>query len=238
MITLLYSVALAAPGIEVGVRGGLHGVGTGDQPEVAAGFFLSPVLVGWASDRVGFEIDPGLAFGRTKLAEVEAERFLHVTPQVHLLADVLGEDSGGPLRPVLRAGVGADVRKAAGETEVGFLGSVGFGGVVRLAGALRLRADLDVLLPLHGGGSFRPGAQLTVGLSARFGFTRDRDGDGVPDRVDVCPDEPEDWDDFEEEDGCPEPDNDGDGIRDELDGCDAEPEDFDGVEDEDGCPEV
>ncbi|RMH45000.1 MAG: OmpA family protein [Deltaproteobacteria bacterium] len=65
----------------------------------------------------------------------------------------------------------------------------------------------------------------------------DRDGDGIKDDVDQCPDDPEDYDDFEDEDGCPEPDNDRDGILDEDDQCPNEPEDKDGFEDEDGCPE-
>src|SRR5262245_48307376 len=94
----------------------------------------------------------------------------------------------------------------------------------------------------------------------------DRDGDGIPDSVDRCPDEPEDYDGFQDDDGCPDPDNDndgvpdaedrcpntpgpaenagcpifdrhGDGIPDHLDNCPHEPDDYAGVEDEDGCPE-
>ncbi len=95
-------------------------------------------------------------------------------------------------------------------------------------------------------------------LTPRVG---DRDGDGYDDSVDKCPDDPEDFDSFEDDDGCPDPDNDKDGILDaaelvrnpdgtykwtnndrktengrELD-CRNEPEDFDGFEDEDGCPD-
>ena len=65
----------------------------------------------------------------------------------------------------------------------------------------------------------------------------DRDGDGLKDDVDKCPDDPEDFDGFEDEDGCPEPDNDRDGILDEDDKCPLIPEDKDGFQDEDGCPE-
>ena len=65
----------------------------------------------------------------------------------------------------------------------------------------------------------------------------DRDGDGIKDDVDKCPDEPEDFDGFQDEDGCPDPDNDNDGILDKDDRCPNEPEDFDGDQDEDGCPE-
>ena len=52
-----------------------------------------------------------------------------------------------------------------------------------------------------------------------------------------CPDEPEDFDGFKDEDGCPDPDNDNDGIPDVDDRCPNVPEDRDGDHDEDGCPE-
>jgi len=65
----------------------------------------------------------------------------------------------------------------------------------------------------------------------------DRDGDGYKDDVDECPDEPEDFDRFEDEEGCPDPDNDRDGILDVDDECPLVPEDHDGDADEDGCPE-
>jgi outer membrane protein OmpA-like peptidoglycan-associated protein len=66
----------------------------------------------------------------------------------------------------------------------------------------------------------------------------DRDGDGIKDDVDKCPDEPEDFDDFEDEDGCPDPDNDKDGILDKDDKCPNEPETKNGFEDDDGCPDT
>jgi OOP family OmpA-OmpF porin len=65
----------------------------------------------------------------------------------------------------------------------------------------------------------------------------DRDGDGYKDDVDLCPDDPEDFDDFEDEDGCPEPDNDKDGILDIDDKCPNDPENRNGFQDEDGCPD-
>jgi hypothetical protein len=48
---------------------------------------------------------------------------------------------------------------------------------------------------------------------------RDRDGDGVREPDDLCPDEPEDRDGWKDDDGCPDPDNDGDGIPDAQDRC-------------------
>src|SRR5450432_3372842 len=65
----------------------------------------------------------------------------------------------------------------------------------------------------------------------------DRDGDGIVDDLDKCPDDPEDFDGFQDEDGCPDPDNDGDGILDVDDLCPNDPEDKDGFEDADGCPD-
>lgn len=65
----------------------------------------------------------------------------------------------------------------------------------------------------------------------------DHDGDGLPDAIDNCPDMVEDYDGFEDIDGCPDPDNDRDGISDMNDKCPNEPEDVDGMNDGDGCPE-
>ena len=66
----------------------------------------------------------------------------------------------------------------------------------------------------------------------------DRDGDGLKDDEDQCPDEAEDFDGFEDSDGCPEPDNDQDGIPDDEDRCPDVAEDMDNDEDGDGCPEL
>ena len=83
-----------------------------------------------------------------------------------------------------------------------------------------------------------PGPRYTTGFEAAdlrgfLGFIfepsiGDRDGDGIKDDVDKCPDEPEDFDGFQDEDGCPDPDNDNDGILDVDDRCPNEPEDHDG----------
>jgi outer membrane protein OmpA-like peptidoglycan-associated protein len=66
---------------------------------------------------------------------------------------------------------------------------------------------------------------------------RDRDNDGIADKSDACPDEPEDMDAFSDEDGCPDLDNDSDGVADATDKCPNEAEDRDAFEDEDGCPD-
>jgi len=68
-------------------------------------------------------------------------------------------------------------------------------------------------------------------FEALLGFTygidllegADEDKDGVLDRLDRCPEDPEDRDGFEDLDGCPETDNDNDGVRDDVDKCRDEP---------------
>src|SRR5690606_33179753 len=67
------------------------------------------------------------------------------------------------------------------------------------------------------------------------------------DGSDQCPDDPEDIDQWQDEDGCPDIDNDEDKIPDVADQCptpqdpNSSPydsaEDYDGDQDEDGCPE-
>ncbi len=76
-----------------------------------------------------------------------------------------------------------------------------------------------------------------VAVSWYFGGG-DCDGDGIYGRADQCWRDPEDFDGFEDEDGCPDPDNDGDGFLDIHDKCPDEAEDFDGFQDDDGCPDI
>jgi outer membrane protein OmpA-like peptidoglycan-associated protein len=78
----------------------------------------------------------------------------------------------------------------------------------------------------------------SLGVSFILGSQSDKDGDGIPDYRDECPDAPEDFDGYRDEDGCPDSDNDGDGIPDIMDKCPNQPEDFDGFQDEDGCPDL
>lgn len=78
---------------------------------------------------------------------------------------------------------------------------------------------------------------VAVPTGARTEEIGDADGDGILDPDDACPNDPEDFDEFEDEDGCPEPDNDRDGIPDIDDECPLDPEDPDDFEDEDGCPD-
>lgn len=65
----------------------------------------------------------------------------------------------------------------------------------------------------------------------------DRDFDGKVDSRDECPDEPENYNDIDDDDGCPEGDRDNDGIPDVVDRCPDQPENRNGYQDSDGCPD-
>jgi OOP family OmpA-OmpF porin len=65
----------------------------------------------------------------------------------------------------------------------------------------------------------------------------DKDGDAIATKDDLCPNDAEDKDGFEDEDGCPDPDNDKDGVLDAADKCPLEAETKNGYKDEDGCPD-
>jgi hypothetical protein len=97
--------------------------------------------------------------------------------------------------------------------------------LVTLGGSLRVSPDVTANLMIGTGlfGARGDDIRITTGLQwapqpggAERG-RNDRDGDGIPDSVDACPDEPEDKDGFQDEDGCPDPDNDGDGIPETAD---------------------
>jgi outer membrane protein OmpA-like peptidoglycan-associated protein len=95
--------------------------------------------------------------------------------------------------------------------------------------------------------------QLTFGWNG-FMTTLDDDKDGLPNSFDKCQNDPEDFDGYEDSDGCPDPDNDKDGICDPWvetqgqqgkyasqckgsDKCPSAPEEVDAYQDEDGCPD-
>ena len=74
----------------------------------------------------------------------------------------------------------------------------------------------------------------------------DSDADGVLDELDLCPNEKESWNKYNDADGCPDiapeqsrykHDADLDDIINEHDICPFEPEDYDGDRDTDGCPD-
>ena len=108
----------------------------------------------------------------------------------------------------------------------------------RIGGRYRVE---DLTFGLGAGAGLLSGVgipQVRVMAQAQYAPVRgDQDGDGIDDRVDACPAEAEDIDNYLDDDGCPEDDNDGDGLLDDADRCPDEAEDVDNHEDEDGCPD-
>jgi OmpA-OmpF porin, OOP family len=163
-------------------------------------------------------------------------------------SDVKG---GTPIRydDLFTAGLGASLRFAKAAELVGEIygtqlsKSIGDKGGLgaEAIGGLKIYVENNSYLVLAGGAGVIQGIN-SADVRAVLGFIfepsiGDRDGDGYKDDVDQCPDDPEDFDHFQDEDGCPEPDNDRDGILDVDDECPLVPEDHDGDADEDGCPE-
>jgi OmpA-OmpF porin, OOP family len=110
-----------------------------------------------------------------------------------------------------------------------------------VVGGFKVFIERNSYLMLGAGPRYTAGFEA-ANIRAFLGFVfepsiGDRDGDGFKDDVDKCPDEPEDFDGYQDKDGCPDPDNDNDGIPDVDDRCPNEPEDRDGDQDADGCPE-
>jgi hypothetical protein len=81
------------------------------------------------------------------------------------------------------------------------------------------------------------GFEVAIGLSTEWKRHRDPDRDGISDKTDRCAFSPEDFDGFEDTDGCPDFDNDSDNIADSTDACPMQAEDFDDFKDNDGCPD-
>ncbi|MDB4941306.1 MAG: putative internalin [Labilithrix sp.] len=120
-------------------------------------------------------------------------------------------------------------------------GDTGIKASNEVLGGLKIFVERNSYLMLGAGPRYTSGFEA-ADFRAVVGFIfepsiGDRDGDGLKDDVDKCPDNPEDFDGFQDADGCPEPDNDNDGILDKDDRCPNEPEDRDGDQDQDGCPE-
>jgi outer membrane protein OmpA-like peptidoglycan-associated protein len=119
-------------------------------------------------------------------------------------------------------GTAAKLSMQHGSSGSGGSGSAGAG--KSAAGAFRRRA--------------RPKQAMTAALMDKIvASDPDADGDGIPIPQDKCPKDVEDFDNFRDDDGCPDKDNDQDGIPDSQDKCPLKPETVNGVEDDDGCPD-
>ena len=210
---------------------------------------LEADLVGWAQGRARVVVgDDGIPY-----------RYDAFTPRINLLVYPWPDIK---VRPFLVVGGGIIYKKIHRDAEVwepspqegGFgnyknpdtdaLLNAGPGLEARLTPGMALRVDFRWLYNVgtepHGE---IPDQFTDWELTGGFNFypmaaKRDLDGDGITDAVDECPEDPEDYDRYQDADGCPDPDNDRDRILDINDTCPLAAEDEDGFADADGCPDT
>ncbi|HJN75614.1 MAG TPA: OmpA family protein [Myxococcota bacterium] len=260
LATLLSSDAEAQQGrdefgITLSLAGGWYEID--DNENLGSTWALNPRIGYSLTRRVIVEAQTGYHQGKTSAFNNRYDAF---TPRLDLLLVLTPESR---LQPFLAAGGGAAYVRVSRDpntwstepiqgTAIGnyknpdtdTLVNAGPGMMIKLAGAMSLRFDARWMMTI---GTEPHGAndqdvfnnwELTGGFMFRAAERgRDRDLDGILDKVDECPDDPEDWDTFEDPDGCPDFDNDQDGVLDVDDDCPLDPEDMDGYGDEDGCPE-
>jgi outer membrane protein OmpA-like peptidoglycan-associated protein len=201
------------------------------------------------------EVDGGIMQGRTRATSTVYNAY---TPRLNLLVLPWPEI---PVRPFLAVGGGFIYKEVSRDESIyetqsnaqGYgnyknpdtdgLINVGPGLLIPIAPVMGIRLDARYLLNL---GSEPHGdvqdAFNNFEYTGSFAFwplagRRDKDGDGITDHIDACPEDPEDYDRYEDSDGCPDPDNDRDGILDVGDDCPLKAEDFDNYADNDGCPD-
>ncbi|MBL8604726.1 MAG: OmpA family protein [Myxococcales bacterium] len=165
------------------------------------------------------------------------------------LTPAQGQGSAVTYGPSLTFGVGVSYRlinviDLMAETYgAQYFSGFGNGNAIPVEGILgaKIFVDRNSYLTV-GAGTGLTGALAASTVRGFIGMTLepsigDTDGDGYRDDVDRCVVEPEDFDNFEDDDGCPDPDNDRDGILDTDDQCPLVPEDRNGQQDSDGCPD-
>jgi len=251
MLAVALAFAPAATAAEGAFEFGLYGGYTAmDNLEVLGSTWNVTPRVGYMIEpTLALELDIGFMSGNTSLGDPDPYPYTAFAPRVGLYG-ILFEDVG--FHPTVSLGVGAMAKTVNDNGNLGlpvegmdvdFLGNAGPGVLIPIAGPVHFRSDVRWLLNL-GGENFenRGDAFLdwewTAGVMFKFGGPADADKDGIVDDDDTCPDQAEDFDQFEDEDGCPEADNDDDGVVDESDSCPNDAEDLDEFEDEDGCPEA
>jgi outer membrane protein OmpA-like peptidoglycan-associated protein len=212
-------VAVVLPVFAPAVSGHYAGFdGWGLAPTLAVS--ANPVEPLWLSLNVGYLLQPET----TILNIVDDDK---ITAGLGATWQVTKElEAGLELTGATRAGAPfADGEELQAEVDAGVKYRIGSFRII--AGAGKGVAD----------GFSTPVFRVFGGVEYAWKPNPDRDGDGIPNLRDDCPDEAEDADGFKDSDGCPDFDNDNDRNPDKTDQCPNEAEDFDNFRDEDGCPD-
>jgi outer membrane protein OmpA-like peptidoglycan-associated protein len=178
-----------------------------------------------------------------------AASVIWLEPRFHLRIDVM---PGRRIEPFFLIGGGAPISASSARKTF----NSGISGEGYLGAGARIDTDKGFAFRLDARVSVQPGGKqalavegdITIGIELNLGVKRkheevvvaagpppDKDEDGIPDVDDKCPDRPEDFDNFEDGDGCTDIDNDGDRVLDIADKCPTEQENLNGYADDDGC---
>ncbi|MCA9493703.1 MAG: hypothetical protein KC621_27410, partial [Myxococcales bacterium] len=247
---LLPTLAHAGDGsVSFGLAGG--GLFT-DQLEVIGDTVVITPRVGyWINPTLGFELDANIMpAGKTQVGAPDTYPYFALVPAANMVGRVF-EDK--PLSLLLEVGIGPIFKKVndngdldlpvGTNLDVDFAGIAGPGLYLPFGSSpLGLRTEYRWLLNIgtenwqNHGDAFLSG-EWTIGLHYLKNGPKDSDKDGITDDLDQCDDQKEDFDEYMDDDGCPDSDNDSDGIADTDDQCPVEAEDMDGFDDADGCPD-
>jgi outer membrane protein OmpA-like peptidoglycan-associated protein len=257
---LILSAILGAP-VQAADGGPNVGFGTGwiwmDPNENLEDTWSVVPRLGYGIGRVvTIEAEVGLSQGHTRgwgygyqSASPRANFVLNMAPQAPIEPFILG-GAGFVHQKVRRSVDSWSTEPLSGEDLGNYINpdtdaliNGGLGVFIPLGGAMALRIDGRAIYTF---GQEPHGAQAdqfldleaTAGVAFRGQELKiDTDGDRIVDVHDTCPNKAEDWDGFEDADGCPDLDNDSDGVADAQDDCPNKAEDMDNWLDSDGCPE-
>ncbi|HEU0031086.1 MAG TPA: OmpA family protein [Kofleriaceae bacterium] len=194
-----------------------------------------------------------LAFAGTKtnaIGGADPANIFWIDPRIHMRFELMPDQQ---LQPFVVVGGGAPIALSSARKTFnsGIVGDGYVGGGVRFDSGKGFVLRFDARVSILPGVDHLVTVEGDVGLGIEFplGTRRhaaatvaakpvDTDGDGIPDDKDQCGDRPEDKDDFDDLDGCPDIDNDLDRVLDIADKCLNVPETYNGYDDDDGCPDT
>jgi outer membrane protein OmpA-like peptidoglycan-associated protein/opacity protein-like surface antigen len=215
------------------------------------------------AEKVGFDFSMSTGSAKPGSDEEGKEYITYLSPVNLSLRFFLNPDS--KLNPYLTAGLGIfnwnvydiadadevflplnpDGKRLGGSNNKEIFAVLGLGSMFYISESLALDLGLRYNLiteaetDLSGYNDLHSGiVEGKLGLNLILRCDRDTDGDGIKDKYDKDPENPEDFDGFQDEDGAPDLDNDNDGVLDVNDGAPLDPEDIDNFEDSDGIPDL
>lgn len=242
--------------LDVGLFGGYHIFGTenilgSEKGDTVGTIDDGPIFglrVGYVVvSRIGVEAEGGMFLSNPRVQFDQDVIGFHARGNVTLR--ITPDDLGGDLFLLGGAGIMTVGKSDDGllKSDTKFMPHFGLGANVEVGDHWGLRFDGRAFISKNTSDDTQMTYEGLIGFYYAFGRKPhetapakplDGDGDGINDDVDKCPTEAEDADNFQDDDGCPDPDNDGDGILDASDKCVNEPETKNNYQDEDGCPDT